>query len=84
MGLRALVENAAPLNIAAGEYCYVLDDAKLLIEAHAVDVLQADVTRCGGISNFLKIADACEMYHLPLPTPHPRFMPHWAVLSFQQ
>jgi L-alanine-DL-glutamate epimerase-like enolase superfamily enzyme len=66
-GLRMLVEHAPPLlSIAAGEYCYVLDDARLLIEAHGVDVLQADVTRCGGISNFLKIGHACEMYHLPL------------------
>jgi L-alanine-DL-glutamate epimerase-like enolase superfamily enzyme len=67
VGLRMLVEHAPPLlEIAAGEYCYVLDDARLLMEAHAVDVLQADVTRCGGISNFLKIGNACEIYHLPL------------------
>lgn len=67
IGLHLLVEHAPPvMNIAAGEYCYVLDDARLLIEAQAVDVLQADVTRCGGVTNFLKIADVCEMYHLPL------------------
>jgi len=67
IGLHLLVEHAPPIvNIAAGEYCYVLDDARLLIEAQAVDVLQADVTRCGGITNFLKIGHACEIYHLPL------------------
>lgn len=67
IGLRMLVEHAPPImNIAAGEYCYVLDDARLLIEAQAVDVLQADVTRCGGVTNFLKIGHACEIYHLPL------------------
>ena len=67
VGLRLLVENAPPvMNIAAGEYIYVLDDARLLISAEAVDVLQADVTRCGGVTNFLKIADACETWHLPL------------------
>jgi L-alanine-DL-glutamate epimerase-like enolase superfamily enzyme len=54
------------MNIAAGEYCYVLEDARLLIDAHAVDVLQADATRCGGITNFLKIGYLCEAYHLPL------------------
>jgi L-alanine-DL-glutamate epimerase-like enolase superfamily enzyme len=64
------------MNIAAGEYCYVLDDARLLIDAHAVDVLQADATRCGGITNFLKIGHLCEAYHLPLsahtaPSLHP-------------
>lgn len=67
IGLHLLVEHAPPImNIAAGEYCYVLDDARLLIEAQAVDVLQADVTRCGGITNFLKIGHVCETYHLPL------------------
>lgn len=67
VGLHLMVEHAPPvMNIAAGEYCYVLDDARLLLEAQAVDVLQADVTRCGGVTNFLKIADACETYHFPL------------------
>jgi L-alanine-DL-glutamate epimerase-like enolase superfamily enzyme len=66
-GLRLLVERApSTMNIAAGEYCYVLDDAQDLLSAGAVDVLQADVTRCGGISNFIKIAGACEMYHIPI------------------
>lgn len=67
IGLHLMVERApAVMNIAAGEYCYVLDDARLLIEAQAVDVLQADVTRCGGVTNFVKIGDVCETYHLPL------------------
>jgi L-alanine-DL-glutamate epimerase-like enolase superfamily enzyme len=67
IGLHLIVEHApSVMNIAAGEYCYVLDDARLLIEAEAVDVLQADVTRCGGITNFLKIGHVCETYHLPL------------------
>jgi L-alanine-DL-glutamate epimerase-like enolase superfamily enzyme len=67
VGLHLLVEHAPPvMNIAAGEYCYVLDDARLLLEAQAVDVLQADVTRCGGVTNFLKIANVCETYHFPL------------------
>ncbi len=66
VSLRLLVERMPPpLRIAAGEYIYVLDDAKNLIEARAVDVLQADVTRCGGASNFLKIGHICEMHHLP-------------------
>ncbi len=67
IGLHLLVEHAPPvIDIAAGEYIYVLDDARLLIEAQAVDVLQADATRCGGVTNFLKIGHVCETYHLPL------------------
>ncbi|HXE11629.1 MAG TPA: enolase C-terminal domain-like protein [Bryobacteraceae bacterium] len=66
-GLRLLVERTpALMKIAAGEYIYVLDDARLLIQAQAIDVLQADVTRCGGITNFMKIGSLCETYHLPL------------------
>lgn len=67
IGLHMLVEHAPPvMSIAAGEYCYVLDDARLLVEAQAVDVLQADVTRCGGVTNFAKIGNVCETYHFPL------------------
>lgn len=66
IGLRFMVERApAVMKIAAGEYIYVLDDARLMIEAQAVDVLQTDVTRCGGVSNFLKIGHVCETYHFP-------------------
>ena len=67
VGLHLLVERTPPpIRIAAGEYIYVLDDAALLVEAQAVDVLQADVTRCGGVTNFLKISDLAETCHLPL------------------
>lgn len=75
-GLHLLVQRTpAIMDIAAGEYSYTLDDARLLIEAGAVDVMQADVTRCGGITNFMKIAALCEANHLPLsahtaPTVH--------------
>ena len=67
VGLHLVVERApAIMNIAAGEYCYVLDDFRALVDAEAVDVLQADATRCGGVSNFMKAAGICEAYHLPL------------------
>jgi len=66
IGLHFLVERApAVMKIAAGEYIYVLDDARLMIDAHAVDVLQTDVTRCGGVTNFLKIGSLCEISHYP-------------------
>jgi L-alanine-DL-glutamate epimerase-like enolase superfamily enzyme len=54
-GLRA-VRQRAPYDVAAGEYVYVLADARNLLDARAVDCLQADVTRCGGISGFLEVA----------------------------
>jgi L-alanine-DL-glutamate epimerase-like enolase superfamily enzyme len=67
IGLHLLVQRApSSMDIAAGEYSYMLDDAQDLLNAGAVDVMQADATRCGGISNFIKIAAACEMCHIPL------------------
>jgi L-alanine-DL-glutamate epimerase-like enolase superfamily enzyme len=51
-GLRLLREaGPAGLEIAAGEYAYVPADFRNLIEN--VDCLQADVTRCGGITGLL-------------------------------
>ena len=54
------------MRIVAGEYGYVLNDFRDLLEAGAVDVLQADATRCGGITGFLKAGYLCEAWHVPL------------------
>ena len=54
----------AGLEVAAGEYIFTLDDARQLLAQDAVDVLQADVTRCGGITGFLKIAALAEASHI--------------------
>jgi L-alanine-DL-glutamate epimerase-like enolase superfamily enzyme len=37
-----------------------------MLEAGAVDVLQADATRAGGITGFLQVAALCEAFELPL------------------
>ena len=53
-GLRLIRDRApAGMEIAAGEYGYDLTYFRRLLEAGAVDVLQADVTRCGGITGFM-------------------------------
>jgi L-alanine-DL-glutamate epimerase-like enolase superfamily enzyme len=61
-GLRLLRDRGpGGLDIAAGEYAFVPRDFVNLLEAGAVDCLQADVTRCGGITGFLRasaLADA--------------------------
>lgn len=56
----------AATDVAAGEYIYTLDDARLLLNANAVDVLQADVTRCGGITGIQNVAALCEAHHTDL------------------
>ena len=54
------------MEIAAGEYAYTVDYVRSMLEAGAVDVQQADVTRCGGITAFLQIAALCEAFHIDL------------------
>ncbi len=66
-GLRLLRDRApAGMDIAAGEYGYELVDFRRTLEAGAVDVLQADATRCAGITGFLRVAALCEAHGIPL------------------
>lgn len=55
----------AQINIAAGEYGYSLSNFKALLQHRAVDILQADATRCGGISGFLKAGTLAEAEGIP-------------------
>lgn len=65
-GLHFIREHSpAGMNIAAGEYGYTLPYFQQMLDAGAVDVLQSDATRCGGISTFLKAGNTCEAYQLP-------------------
>ena len=65
-GLRLFRDRApAGMDCVAGEYGYALPDFRNLLCAGAVDVLQADVTRCGGITGFLKVGALCDAYQIP-------------------
>jgi L-alanine-DL-glutamate epimerase-like enolase superfamily enzyme len=66
-GLR-LVRDRAPagMEIAAGEYGYDPFYFRRMLEAGAVDVLQADATRCGGISGFIAAHALADGYGLPV------------------
>src|SRR5207253_7333423 len=66
-GLR-LMRDRAPdgMAIAAGEYGYDAVYFRRMVEAGAVDMLQADATRCLGITGFLQVAALCEAHSLPL------------------
>lgn len=66
-GLRLIRDRGpAGMDVAAGEYGYQPLYFRRMAEAGAVDVLQADASRCGGITGFLKAADVCESFGLPL------------------
>jgi L-alanine-DL-glutamate epimerase-like enolase superfamily enzyme len=65
-GLRLLRDRApAGMKIAAGEYGYDSFYFQRMLAAGAVDVLQADATRCAGITGFLDAANLCRAYQLP-------------------
>ncbi len=66
-GLRLLRDRApARIDITAGEYGYDLFYFRRMLDAGAVDVLQADATRCLGITGFLKVGALCEARPLSL------------------
>ena len=66
-GLRLIRDRGpAGMAIAAGEYGYDAFYFRRMLEAGAVDVLQADATRCGGISGFLRASALCESWGIPL------------------
>jgi L-alanine-DL-glutamate epimerase-like enolase superfamily enzyme len=64
-GLR-LVRDRAPagMDVAAGEYGYDIFYFRRML--YAVDVQQADITRCGGITGFLQVVALCQAHNLPL------------------
>ena len=66
-GLRLLRDRApAAMEIAVGEYGYDIFYFHNMLSAGAVDVQQADVTRCGGITGFLQVAALCQAHNIPL------------------
>jgi len=66
-GLR-LIRDRAPaiMDIAAGEYGYDIFYFRNMLSAGAVDVQQADITRCGGVTGFLQVAALCQAHNIPL------------------
>lgn len=66
-GLRLLRDRApVGMEIAAGEYGYDVIYFRRMLEAGAADVLQADATRCAGITGFLQADALCQAFGVPL------------------
>src|SRR5262245_61683622 len=58
----------ARMQIAAREYGFDLYYFRRLLENDAVDVLQIDGTRCGGITGFIKAAQLADAFQIPIST----------------
>jgi L-alanine-DL-glutamate epimerase-like enolase superfamily enzyme len=65
-GLRHIRDHApSGMAITAGEYGYDPGYFRRMLDAHAVDVLQADVTRACGITGLQSVAALCIAYETP-------------------
>ena len=65
-GLRRVRDRApAGMAVAAGEYVTDAYGFRRMLSAEAVDVLQGDGTRCGGITGLLRADALCQAYGLP-------------------
>jgi L-alanine-DL-glutamate epimerase-like enolase superfamily enzyme len=66
-GLRLLRDRApAGMAVAAGEYGDEAAYFRRMLDAGAVDVLQADITRCAGVTELLRVDALCRAGAMPL------------------
>ncbi|MGH7117829.1 MAG: enolase C-terminal domain-like protein, partial [Acetobacteraceae bacterium] len=65
----AALRQRAPMPIAAGEALYTAWDFKRLLDSRAVDVVQPDITLCGGLRVAREIAVLARLNHVRL-SPH--------------
>lgn len=66
-GLHLLRNEGPPgMDIAAGEYGWTAMYLRNMIEAEAVDVIQADATRCGGVTGFMDAVALADAHPLPI------------------
>jgi L-alanine-DL-glutamate epimerase-like enolase superfamily enzyme len=61
---RVLVEGGVP--ISTGENLRTLWEFRHLIESRGVSFPEPDVTNCGGVSGFMKVARLAEAFNLPV------------------
>lgn len=75
-GLRFIrMHTPANMEVAAGEYGYTTKYFRQMIGAEAIDVMQADVTRCAGITGLIQAMSLCRAFSIPFsahtaPTVH--------------
>ena len=62
----AAVAAASPIPVAVGENVYLRWGFRAVCERHAAAFLQPDVGRCGGVTEFRKIAHLADAYRMHL------------------
>ncbi|KAA2236459.1 mandelate racemase/muconate lactonizing enzyme family protein [Salinarimonas soli] len=64
-----VLASSTSIPVALGEQLYSLDAFKAFVAAGAVQYVQPDVTRLGGITEYVQVADLALAYRLPV-APH--------------
>ncbi len=60
------IRDAIPIDVAAGEYGFTVSYFEQMCASGAVDVLQADVSRCAGITEWLRVASVAAGHGLEI------------------
>jgi L-alanine-DL-glutamate epimerase-like enolase superfamily enzyme len=69
VGSHAALARASAIPVALGEQLYTLDAFRAFIAAGAVHYVQPDVTRLGGVTEYIQVADLAHAHRLPV-APH--------------
>jgi D-galactarolactone cycloisomerase len=78
----AILRPHTHLPLASGESARTRFEARDLIEQRAIDILQFDGTRNGGITEWRNIAGMCSMYHVAIAPHHdPQIHGHLVAAS---
>jgi L-alanine-DL-glutamate epimerase-like enolase superfamily enzyme len=74
IGNLAKLAKETSIPIAVGENHYTKWEFKDLIEQGAVEIVQADIGKCGGVTEFIKIAAMADAYGLPVCPHHTEYI----------
>ena len=70
----AKLASETTIPIAVGENHYTKWEFKDLMEHRAVEIVQADIGKCGGVTEYMKIAAMAEAYGLPVCPHHTEYV----------
>ncbi len=74
IGNLAKLARETSIPIAVGENHYTKWEFKELMEQGAVEIVQADIGKCGGVTEFIKIAAMADAYGLPVCPHHTEYI----------
>ena len=78
IGGMANVSQATHIPIASGEHEYTKYGFRDLVQRGGADIVQPDIARVGGVTEWMKIAHLCQAFNLPI-APHAMQLPHLHV-----